>query len=148
MGFPRQEYWSVLLFHSPGDLPNPRIEPESPALQADSLPSESPGKPCKFCVWSWSQGNSWVWVPQGCPLWGLGDLSFIVLSLATSTLKYSQVFLVPFISRQNYSRGFRAILWKRAARGWLLEMPASWRGGSIQIQGRILHTSWGQIQVM
>ena len=38
MGFSRQEYWSGLLFTSPGDLPNPGIEPMSPALQADSLP--------------------------------------------------------------------------------------------------------------
>ena len=45
MGFSRQEYWSELLFPSPGDLPNPEIEPRSPALQADSLPSEPPGKP-------------------------------------------------------------------------------------------------------
>ena len=45
MGFPRQEYWSGLPFSSPGDLPNPRIEPGSPALQTDSLPSEPPGKP-------------------------------------------------------------------------------------------------------
>ena len=37
MGFSRQECWSVLPFPSPGDLPNPRTEPESPALQADSL---------------------------------------------------------------------------------------------------------------
>ena len=45
MGFPRQEYWSGLPFPSPGDLSNPGIEPESPALQADALPSESPWKP-------------------------------------------------------------------------------------------------------
>ena len=45
MGFPRQEYWSGLSFPSPGDLPNSGIEPGSPALQADSLPSELPGKP-------------------------------------------------------------------------------------------------------
>ena len=43
--FPRQEYWNGLPFPSPGDLPIPRIEPESPALQANSLPSEPPGKP-------------------------------------------------------------------------------------------------------
>ena len=43
--FSRQEYWSVLLFPSPEDLPNPGIEPESPALQADSLSSELPVKP-------------------------------------------------------------------------------------------------------
>ena len=40
MGFSRQECWSGLSFPSPGDLPNPGIEPGSPALQADALPSE------------------------------------------------------------------------------------------------------------
>ena len=45
MGFFWQEYWSGLPFLSPGDLPDPGIEPRSPALQADSSPSESPGKP-------------------------------------------------------------------------------------------------------
>ena len=45
MGFSRQEYWSGLPFPSPGDLPNPGIKPESPVLQADTLPSEPPGKP-------------------------------------------------------------------------------------------------------
>ena len=44
MRFPRQEYWSGLTFPSPGDLSNPGIEPRSPALQADSLSSEPPGK--------------------------------------------------------------------------------------------------------
>ena len=43
MGFSRQEYWSGLSFPSPGDLPNPGIEPRSPALQADALTSEPPG---------------------------------------------------------------------------------------------------------
>ena len=41
----RPEYWSGYPFPSPGDLPNPRIEPRSPALQADSLPAEPQGKP-------------------------------------------------------------------------------------------------------
>ena len=45
MGFSRQEYWSGLPFLSPRDLPNPGIKPGSPALQADALPSEPPGKP-------------------------------------------------------------------------------------------------------
>ena len=44
MGFSRQEYWSGLPWPSPGDLSNPGIEPRSPELQADSLPSEPPGK--------------------------------------------------------------------------------------------------------
>ena len=45
MGFSRQEYWSGLPFPSPGDLPDPGIEPESPALLVDALSSEPPGKP-------------------------------------------------------------------------------------------------------
>ena len=45
MGFSRQEYWSGLPFPSPGDLPNPWIEPQSPTLQTDALTSEPPGKP-------------------------------------------------------------------------------------------------------
>ena len=48
MGFSRQEYWSGLPFPSPGDLPNPGIQPRSPALQTDALLSEPRGK---------SQGN-------------------------------------------------------------------------------------------
>ena len=43
MGFSRQECWSGLPFPSPGDLPNPGIEPGFPTLQADTLPSEPPG---------------------------------------------------------------------------------------------------------
>ena len=46
-GFSRQEYWSGLPFPSPGDLPDPRIEPVSSALQADSLPLNHQGSPEK-----------------------------------------------------------------------------------------------------
>ena len=45
MEFSRQEYWSELPFSSPGDIPDPGIEPWLPALQADFLPSEPPGNP-------------------------------------------------------------------------------------------------------
>ena len=45
MEFSRQEYWSGLIFPSPVDIPTSGIEPRSPALQADSLPCEPPGKP-------------------------------------------------------------------------------------------------------
>ena len=44
MRFPRQEYWSGLPFPSLGNIPDPGIEPASPALQVDSLPSEPPRK--------------------------------------------------------------------------------------------------------
>ena len=49
MGFSRQEYWSGLPCPSPEDLPDPGREPRSPALQADSLPSEPPGKLREKC---------------------------------------------------------------------------------------------------
>ena len=45
MEFSKQEHWSGLPFPSPGDLPDPGIELRSPALQADSLLTETPGKP-------------------------------------------------------------------------------------------------------
>ena len=57
MGFSKQEYWIGLPFPSPGDLPDrgiephPGIEPGSPALQADSLSSEPPGKSREITVW-------------------------------------------------------------------------------------------------
>ena len=65
VGFSRQEYWSGLPFPSPGDLPNPEIEPGSSTLQADALPSEPPGKPvdtmkslkkwtCIYCIYFFS----------------------------------------------------------------------------------------------
>ena len=49
MEFSRQEYWSGEPFPSPGDLPNPGIEPRSPTLRVDSLPAEPPGRPA--CVY-------------------------------------------------------------------------------------------------
>ena len=50
MGFSRQDYWSGLPFPSPGDLSDPGIEPGSPALQSDALPSELPRKPVIIIV--------------------------------------------------------------------------------------------------
>ena len=50
MGFFRQEYWNELPFPFPGDLPDPEIEPGSPALQAVSLPTELQGKPIKKLI--------------------------------------------------------------------------------------------------
>ena len=51
MGFSRQEYWSGLSFPSPGDLPDPGMEPRCPALQADSVSTELQGKPLKDAGW-------------------------------------------------------------------------------------------------
>ena len=71
MGFSRQGYRSGLPFPSPGDLPNPGIQPGSPALQADSLLSKPAGKPwwCPLPFWPlrshsapmWSGRSTWLW---------------------------------------------------------------------------------------
>ena len=55
MEFSRQEYWSGLPVPSPGDLSDPGIKLGSPALQADSLPSEPPGKPNKTFAIPWTE---------------------------------------------------------------------------------------------
>ena len=84
MGFSRQEYWSGLPFPSPGDLPDPGIDPRSPVLQADALTSESDSSSVKSTLPTpWSpveQGSqpscpsalkncSWHAVPTVCPNW-------------------------------------------------------------------------------
>ena len=53
MGFSRQEYWSGLSFPAPGDLPDPGLETASPALQANSLLTEPPGKPYIYVYSLW-----------------------------------------------------------------------------------------------
>ena len=55
MGFSRQEYWSGFPYPSPRDLPDPGIEPGSPALQAESLPFELPGKHLKMVMHAFNQ---------------------------------------------------------------------------------------------
>ena len=62
MGFSRQEYWSGVPGPPPGDLPDPGIQPRSPALQARSLPSEPPGNP--LCLPSPLSGPGFLWLPQ------------------------------------------------------------------------------------
>ena len=63
MEFSRPEYWSGWPFLSPGDLPNPGIQPKSPTLQEDSLPAEPPGKPKNSEVGSLSL-LQWIFLTQ------------------------------------------------------------------------------------
>ena len=56
MGFSKQEYWSRLPCPPPGDLPSPGIKPGSPAMQADPLPSEPPGKPITLEIITFATG--------------------------------------------------------------------------------------------
>ena len=71
MGFSRQEYWSGLPFLSPGDLPDPGIEPRSPAFQADALTSEPPGKPSKCFRWIIKQVGAFTSLTNWPPLFHL-----------------------------------------------------------------------------
>ena len=95
MGFSRQEYWSGLPFPSPGDLPNPGIEPRSPALQTDTLPSEPLGKlrvNIQYLFFSFRRTSPCVTlsgsicVSAGGPVSFLLWLSSIPLCVSTSSL--------------------------------------------------------------
>ena len=66
VGFPRQEYWSGLPFPSPGDLPDPGIEPASPALAGGFLTTESPRKTLGVCCCSLTKSGSTLCDPMDC----------------------------------------------------------------------------------
>ena len=70
MGFSRQENWSGLPFPSPGNLPDPGIKPGSPALEADALTSEPPGKPY-FNTHKYSKEHKQQMLAR---MWGKGNL--------------------------------------------------------------------------
>ena len=81
MEFSRQEYWSGLPFPSPGNLPDPRIKPGSPALQADSLPTEPLGSlVAKLC-------------PTLCDAMDCSPLGFYVYEIPSQ--EYWSGFLMP-----------------------------------------------------
>ena len=98
MGFSRQEYWSGLPFPSPGDLPNPGIEPRSPALEADALTSEPPGKP-RISIDAWIYLWAFCFVPLiyisvFVPVpYCLDDCSFVVYSEVKKAVSSSSVLL-------------------------------------------------------
>ena len=76
MGFSRQEYWSGLPFPSPGYLPSSGIEPGSPALQADALTSEPPGKPGGKVIGTTDSNTSLI-----CYLCLQGNLNYSLMLL-------------------------------------------------------------------
>ena len=99
MEFFRQVYWSGLPFTSPGDLPNPEIEPASPTLEADSLPSEPLGKTrwCMYQCKSICQHD----LPLSPVCWVLFVCGFVENQLSLLRL-YCDLAL----SKENYWRGF------------------------------------------
>ena len=106
VGFFRQEYWSGLPFPSPGDLPNPGIEPESPALEAEALSSEPPGKPM----------NMMLAVAYSCIAFIIKEMSFYpcfvkcfyhksILKVKVKSLSHVQLFATPWtIQSMEFSR--------------------------------------------
>ena len=95
MEFPRQDYCNELPFLSPGDLPNPGIEPRSPALQAVSLPTELPGKPKRASLFSAKVAREWEVLVSGSHLqfifsenstWKWKNISLVWLKLLTLTV--------------------------------------------------------------
>ena len=75
MGFSRQEYWSGLPFPSPGDLPDPGIEPRCPTLQAETLYSEPPGNPSVrvslVSLWQVNLVFLFLEISTFCPYFGI-----------------------------------------------------------------------------
>ena len=85
-GYSRQENWSGLPCHPPGVLPNPGIEPRSPVLQADSLPSEPPGNPLSHLLC-----GSLLWQPQGT---NIQSLPYVDLEKARGSIFVVSVLMV------------------------------------------------------
>ena len=127
MGFPRQEYWSELPFPSPGNLPDPGIEPQSPGLQADSLPSEPP------CFWQMLElelgnrkGRKITWRCWCVGFWVLSDhchmdlIREFIFSLSLNHLVLNRSFSVRFFCLQDLnfqlewknSSGELLLIWK------------------------------------
>ena len=156
MEFSRQEYWRGLPFPSPGDLPNPGIEPRSPALQTDSLPSEPAGKPKSRKAPTFLKGNQYIGTDH------TGDTSWLLQLLiqvyewistvsrvfssrySSSSLRFSYVFLsLDFQIFQSSRVGKRAGEARSAtkspnspARSWLSARPwlYLWTGSLDKLQ--------------
>ena len=102
MGFSRQECWSGLLFPSPGDLPHPGIEPRSPALQADPLPSEPPIKKGvgRFEILSIQRINSCLLIFAQSQSWYITLIEHnLVIGLTILILRFFKRVVITFIKR-------------------------------------------------
>ena len=119
MEFSKQEYWSELPIPSPGDLPNPRIEPGSPALEAGSLLSEPPGKP-----WSLEPTLKSKVSHQNVHLWMQNDPCCLARQ---KKITNEQVWwwggagdTEPEPGRKNVFTSLSVSKWKSLSRVWLL----------------------------
>ena len=159
MEFSRQECWSGWPFPSPGDLPNPGTEPTYPALQADSLSSEPPGKlpSCRAEVyegncwlvevreWSWSQSewNEIIRSASGVGCWALFQGIFPIQGSKTHLLLLRWI-LYQWVTWETLRSGltllhFRgtSFTWMGNGRAWLETAQ------DVQIPVRLLQRKWG-----
>ena len=133
MGFPRQDHWSGLPFPSPGDLPGPGIRPRSPALMADSLPTELEGR---SLVVQWVKNppanqDTWVWSlgPEGPLEKKKATLSSILAweilwtekpgmlqSIASQKVRHN---LVTKHARAQFTTGMLTAFWTLSSYAWL-----------------------------
>ena len=144
MGFSRQEYWSGLPFSSPGDLPNSGIEPRFPALQADTLTSEPPGKPRRSHSGTESSSPLITWLVLLAtslhPYGGVGGVLCCAKSLSWvrlfATLNCSPP--GPFVRGILPARILEwvAMLFSRGSsqlRDWTCASKVSWQVGSVSL---------------
>ena len=137
MGFSRQEYWSGLPFPPPGDLPHPEIKPASPALQADALPSELPGKPALNVVHNSRRASgTWKAALVPCLIQSRCSVDYeyqeceqrVPLTASAGALRLSLPvprcsFVVPMPLRDLYSDSdSRSAQWKRQHRKGLFQL--------------------------
>ena len=122
MGFSRQECRSGLLFPSPGDLPDPGIEPRSPTLQADALPSEPSNYKSSSHVWMWELDYKESWAQKNWCFW-----TVVLEKTLESPLDFKEVQPVHpkgnqswiFIGRTDVEAE-TPILWPLDVKNWLI----------------------------
>ena len=137
MGFFRQEYWSGLPFPSLGDLPDPGIEPRSPALKAGTLPSELPGKPKRPNQGATKRTLSRIWdrISKNCSYIKEWDVKHILENILCQLKRSVLIWCVPssmssLVASQNFPGGSdgKSVWLQRGRTGfdpWVGKIP--WR---------------------
>ena len=135
MGFSRQEYWSGLSFPSPGDLPNPGIEPRSPTLQVDSLPFEP-----SLSVLSQMSYSCQLITHLECILYSLFTSFFSLLDLQSLDLAMKVApFLTPFALALYCSRSVSQ--WDRWQ--WICLVLPLWSFKLSVLSTNTVNIKWG-----
>ena len=109
MEFSRPEYWSGQPFPSTGDLPNPGIEPRSPALQADSLPTELSGKPVRVVVYWIKPGNSITEERKRKWYWEISNFYYINLEKAMAPHSSTLAWKIPWTEEPVRLQSMRSL---------------------------------------